>query len=178
MWVKYPGESMLSTERKSIDLVHGQFLTVPDNINAGGLSTRCAPTIRNKNTHKKETTAENQASAKGIRKYSKESAHAHKWVRHAVVVEVCKWCVVCVLQRATGAPRGHTASEPANRNHRRQTGNQGRERRVQQRYSSVAHQNSAVLPPVRKPRATKPRQGRKRTRKRKKNKQQTNKKKW
>ena len=41
-----------------------------------------------KNTHKKETTAEKQASTKAIRKYSKESAHAHKWVRHAVVVEV------------------------------------------------------------------------------------------
>jgi hypothetical protein len=81
-------------------------------------------------------------------------------------------CGVCVAEGDRSSQR-HTASEPANRNHRRQTGNQGRERRVQQRYSSVAHQNSAVLPPVRKPRATKPRQGRKRTRKRKKNKQQT-----
>jgi hypothetical protein len=40
MWVKDPGESMQSAERKSTHLgCYGQFLTVPDEINVGGLST-------------------------------------------------------------------------------------------------------------------------------------------
>jgi hypothetical protein len=37
---------MKSTERKSSDPVHGQFLAVPDEIIAGGLSYRFVPTIR------------------------------------------------------------------------------------------------------------------------------------
>jgi hypothetical protein len=34
MWLEKPGEAMHSTERKSMDFVHGQFLAVPDEINA------------------------------------------------------------------------------------------------------------------------------------------------
>jgi hypothetical protein len=43
---------MQSAERKSIKMVNGQFLAVPDEINVGGLSTRFAPTPTVRKRHK------------------------------------------------------------------------------------------------------------------------------
>ena len=49
MWLKKPGETMQCTERRKTHLgCHGQFLTIPNLIIAGGLSIRFAPTIRNR----------------------------------------------------------------------------------------------------------------------------------
>jgi hypothetical protein len=69
MWVKEPGESMQSTERKSVDLGDRQFLTVPDEINAGGLSIRFAPTIR-------------------ITQVAKDEIQAHKWLKQIFEKEI------------------------------------------------------------------------------------------